>query len=411
LMAPSLARSMTSAAAVSTPSEKTPTPKAAVRTWWRPADVGVLNSIQIFHVDPGFDDYPANSDMSLFKRSVVSEILSHAGLVISTLLIVWLSVLLVRLLGEAANGSIGADVVVGLATFSSITALPVILSVSLFIAVLTTVTRAFRESEMVVWFASGLSLQDWIKPVLRVAVPFAVIIATLTLLASPWAYRQISEYRQRYEQRSDLSKVSAGQFIETAGGDRVFFTEEPQSPDEELGNIIARVHDKEWLSLITAESARIQEEENGDRFLVLRDGHRYDLQPGKPIFRLVEFERYGVRLVSDAEQTSPEAVRARAEQGIKARPTLALLSDDTDVARSQVMWRLALPLAALNLALLAIPLGAVNPRLGRSGDILIAGLVGLLYMNLINLSRGWIGSGRLDFYIGLWLVHAVFAGL
>src|SRR5690606_4846084 len=127
--------------------------------------------------------------------------------------------------------------------------------------------------------------------------------------------------------------------------------------------------------------------DNGDRFLVLRDGHRYDLQPGKPIFRLVEFERYCVRLESDAEPTSPEAVRARAEQGIKARPTLSLLSDDTDVARSQVMWRLALPLAALNLALLAIPLGAVNPRLGRSGDILIAGLVGLLYMNLINLSR------------------------
>ncbi|MFA5596294.1 MAG: LptF/LptG family permease, partial [Pusillimonas sp.] len=96
--------------------------------------------------------------MSLFKRSVVSEILGHAGVIFSTLLVVWLSVLLVRLLGEAANGSIGADVVFGLATFSSITALPVILSVSLFIAVLTTVTRNFRESEMVVWFASGLSL-------------------------------------------------------------------------------------------------------------------------------------------------------------------------------------------------------------------------------------------------------------
>lgn len=349
--------------------------------------------------------------MSLFKRSVVSEILSHAGVVVSTLLVVWLSVLLVRLLGEAAAGSIGADVVVGLATFSSITALPVILSVSLFIAVLTTVTRNFRESEMVVWFASGLSLRDWISPVLRVAVPFALIVAVLTLMASPWAYRQISEYRQRYEQRSDLSKVSAGQFIETAGGARVFFTEAPDGPDEELGNIIARVVDEEWLSLITAESARIQDEPNGDRFLVLSHGHRYDLQPGKPTFRLVDFERYGVRLESDAEQSSPEVVRARAEEGIKARPTLALLSDDTDVARSQVMWRIALPLAALNLALLAIPLGAVNPRLGRSGDILIAGLVGLLYMNLINLSRGWIGGGKLEFSIGVWLVHALFAGL
>lgn len=45
--------------------------------------------------------------MSLFKRSVVSEISSHAeGCVMSTLMIVWLSVLMVRLLGKAAEGEI-----------------------------------------------------------------------------------------------------------------------------------------------------------------------------------------------------------------------------------------------------------------------------------------------------------------
>src|SRR3546814_10863927 len=92
-----------------------------------------------------------------------------------------------------------------------------------------------------------------------------------------------------------------------------------------------------------------------------------------------------------------------AESEIKARPTAQLFTNDNDNARSQIMWRLALPLAALNLALLAIPLGAVNPRLGRSGDLLIAGLVGLLYMNLINLSRGWIGNGQLSFGVGVWL--------
>jgi len=69
--------------------------------------------------------------MSLFKRAVFSEITSHAGIVFSTLLVVWLSVLIVRLLGDAANGDIGANVVLGLAAFSSITALPVILSVTL----------------------------------------------------------------------------------------------------------------------------------------------------------------------------------------------------------------------------------------------------------------------------------------
>jgi lipopolysaccharide export system permease protein len=349
--------------------------------------------------------------MSLFKRSVVSEILSHAGVVFSTLLVVWLSVLLVRLLGEAANGAIGADVVFGLATFSSITALPVILAVSLFIAVLTTITRNFRESEMVVWFASGLSLKDWVGPVLRCAVPVAVLIAVLTLVASPWAYRQISEYRQRYEQRSDLSKVTAGQFIETEDGARVFFAEEPTQPGEEMGNVVARVVDPEWLSVITADSARIQNEANGDRFLVLSDGHRYDIKPGKSDFRLIDFDSYGFRLESKSDANSSAAVREQAERQMKARPTMQLFSDKTNDSWSQIMWRIALPLAALNLALLAIPLGAVNPRLGRSGDLLIAGLVGLLYMNLINLSRGWIGKGQLGFGVGVWLVHAVFTAL
>jgi len=79
--------------------------------------------------------------MSLFKRSVVSEITNHTSVVLSTLIVIWLSVVLVRLLGEAAAGRIGADVVVGLAAFTTIASLPIVLAVSLFIGVLTTVTR------------------------------------------------------------------------------------------------------------------------------------------------------------------------------------------------------------------------------------------------------------------------------
>jgi lipopolysaccharide export system permease protein len=345
--------------------------------------------------------------MSLFKRSVVSEITSHAGVVFSTLVVVWLSVLLVRLLGEAAGGTIGADVVFGLAAFSTITALPTILAVALFIAVLTTVTRNYRESEMVVWFASGLSLADWLRPVLRVAVPVAGLVAVLTLVASPWAYRQIGEYRQRFEQRSDLSKVTAGQFGESGEGARVFFAEEPTNPADELGHVFVRAIDPEWLSVLTAASARTETQPNGDRFLVLGAGHRYDLKPGTAEFRMVNFEHYGLRLESKASSDPAADARAAAERSSKARATLQLVQDNTNGAWSQVMWRISLPLVALNLAILAIPLGAVNPRLGRSGDLLIAGLIGLLYMNTINLFRAWISDGRIPFGVGWWAVHAV----
>lgn len=356
-------------------------------------------------------DYPAYFLMSLFKRSVVSEITSHAGVVFSTLVVVWLSVLLVRLLGEAAGGSIGADVVFGLAALSTITALPTILPVSLFIAVLTTVTRNYRESEMVVWFASGLSLADWLRPVLRVAVPVAVMVAVLTLLASPWAYRQMGEYRQRYEQRSDLSKVTAGQFVESSGGSRVFFAEDPSQPGDELGNVFARAIDPEWLSVLTAESARGETQPNGDRFLVLGAGHRYDLKPGTTELRLARFEQYGFRLEGKGDSDPNGQARLAAERSSKGRPTSLLIQDNNNPSWSQIMWRVSMPLAALNLALLAIPLGAVNPRLGRSGDLLMAGLVGLLYMNLINLSRAWISAGKISFGLGVSLVHIAVGAL
>lgn len=265
---------------------------------------------------------------------------------------------------------------------------------------------------MVVWFASGLSLRDWINPILRCAVPMAVLIALLSFYASPWAYRQLSEYRQRYELRSDLSKVAVGQFIETDGGNRVFFTEPTERPGDELGKVVARVIDEDgWVNVISADSAHVETVENGDRFIVLNQGQRYDVMPGHSQLRLVTFDNYGVRLESKDEQSSPESIRAIAEQQIKGRPTEQLIQDNSNKSWAQIMWRSALPLAVINLCLFAIPLGAVNPRLGKSGDVLLAGLIGLLYMNLINLSRSWIANDSLSFGLGIWLVHALFAGL
>ncbi len=349
--------------------------------------------------------------MSLFQRSVVSELSSHAGVVFSTLVVVWLSVLLVRLLGDAAAGSIGADVVLGLAAFSTITALPTVITVSVFIAVLTAVSRSYRESEMVVWFASGLSLASWIRPVLRFAVPAVLLVAALTLVVAPWAYREIGEYRLRFEQRSDISRVVVGQFGETSGGRRVFVAEAAQDPGAELGSVFVRETDAEagTISIVTSNGASVQVQENGDRFLVLDKGQRYDITPGSLETRLVHFDRYGVRLERSDDGDAEATARAKAESIMKARPTTLLLEDGDDRAFGELLWRISMPLVLLNLALIALPLGAVNPRLGRSGDLLMAGLIAMLYLNLLNLLRSWVAAGQLPFALGVWPLHVLVA--
>lgn len=346
--------------------------------------------------------------MSLFKRAVVSEVASNASVVFSTLIVIWLSIVLVRLLGEAAAGNIGADVVLGLSALTTIAALPTIMAVSVFIGVLTTVSRSYRESEMVVWFSSGLSLADWIRPVLRLAIPVAVIVAALTLFASPWSHRQIEDYRARFELRSDISQITSGQFLELDGGARVVFVEPAQDDPDKLGQVFARLLEQPWHSVVTASSASTEVAPNGDRFLVLGEGMRHDIQPGALASRLSDFDAFGVRLESrDSEQTLAQA-RERAMQNHKGRPTRLLISDEASRSDGQLMWRLSIPIAAINLALLAIPLGAVNPRVGRSFDLLIAGLVALLYMNLINASHGWINNNVLPFELGVWMVHGLF---
>src|SRR5690606_1411997 len=169
------------------------------------------------------------------------------------------------------------------------------------------------ESEMVVWFASGISLQQWVGPILRFAVPATAIVALLTLVISPWAYRQIGEYRVRFEQRSDISRVVVGQFGETQGGRRVFVAEASQDPEDELGSVFVRelAEEGDRISVVTSSGARVQVMENGDRFLVLDQGQRYDITPGSAEARIVHFDRYGVRLErrddGDAEALARES--------------------------------------------------------------------------------------------------------
>ena len=338
--------------------------------------------------------------MSLFKRSVVAEITSHAGVVMSTLMVVWLSVLLVRLLGQAAEGLIGSDLVLGIAAFSSITALPTILTVTLFIAVLVTVSRSYRENEMIVWFTSGISLITWLKPVLRVALPICALIALLTIQVSPWAYAEIEENRQRFEQRSDIFKIATGQFIETQSGQRVFFIEQDESQDSGLGRVFARVNQGDgWISTITSDHADYRVDEEGRRYIDLGPGNRYDMRNNSTEFRMTRFDSFTMQIYG-ADAGSEEAIRTAVQSRLKARTMTSLIADNAPKSDGQIMWRISMPIAALNLALLAIPLGAINPRAGRSINLVIAGLIALLYMNLLNLMRSWIGNGTVGFLEG-----------
>jgi lipopolysaccharide export system permease protein len=339
--------------------------------------------------------------VTIFPLMVRRELVGHASVVFSSLLVIWVSILLVRLLGDAAGDRIGADAVLGMVGFSTLNALPTIFVVSLFLGALNTVNRSYRDSEMVIWFASGLSLAAWLGPFLRVALGAAGLIAVLTLLASPWASGQIADYRERYEQRSDVSKVAPGQFRESGSQDRVFFVEaDPLLPDR-VRNVFVRWVDTGQVGVLVAASGHIETLPDGARFLVLDAGQRHQFQAQGADLDWTRFDQYGLRL-------EPGSQAIGQQRSARVTPTLELVfrADAGDrLALGELFWRVGLPLAAINLTLLALPLGAVNPRLGKSGNVLMAIVLAMLYLNLVSLAQAWIVSDGLGFVRALLGLH------
>ena len=121
----------------------------------------------------------------IFQRSLLREFGNLALAVFATLFAITLTTQLIRLLGQAAVGRVLSEGVVALLTFSALNYLPVLLSLTLFISVLMTLSRSYRESEMVIWFGSGLSLLAWVRPVLVFASPLIALMALLSLFLSP----------------------------------------------------------------------------------------------------------------------------------------------------------------------------------------------------------------------------------
>jgi lipopolysaccharide export system permease protein len=333
----------------------------------------------------------------IFHRAALREFTQTAVAVFVALFAVLLTTQLIRLLGQAAGGKIASESVAALLGFAALNYLPVVLSLTAFIAILLTLSRAYRDSEMVVWFSAGLSLTAWVRPVLKFSLPLVFAIAALSLFLSPWALTKSAEYRQRMDQREDATQVSPGAFNESAVADRVFFVEQVAGNENRVRNVFISSVQHGRLGVMAAASGHSETMSNGDQFLVLENGRRYEGTAGTAEYRVMQFDRYAVR-------TEVKEVRG-IEETSKNLPVWELVLNPTPANLGELLWRLGIPLAALNLALLAIPLSFVNPRAGRTNNLIFALLTYMIYSNLISVSQAWVMQGKLPFEIGVWAVH------
>ncbi len=302
------------------------------------------------------------------------------------ILTIVLTMMLIRTLGMAAGGTVAPQDVVLLLGYTALGHLPTMLALSLFIAVVTALGRMYRDSEMAIWFASGIPITRFVRPVLRMGWPVLLVVALLVLFVWPWGNQQSTDLRDRYQQRSDLSRVSPGVFQTSRDGKRVFFIER-DSPDAANARNVFILSNNGTREAVTSARGGHLENVDDERWLVLERGQRNEADSANGEKMLSSFDSYrvlaGERALRRAEERPPKAMR-----------TIDLLRQPTLRNQGELVWRIGLLCGAANLLLLAIGLAATNPRRASNWNLLLALLAFVVYYNFINLSQAWVGSGR-----------------
>lgn len=304
------------------------------------------------------------------------------------------------LLGRAARGDLAEDIVLALLGWQTLRRLDLLLPLALYLGILLTLNRWYRDSEMTVLAACGVGLWSLLRPVLLFAFAVATLVALGAFYTTPLASRQMEQLRAQSAARLELSGLEPGIFNPLPGGSRVFYAEriDPASGALE-GVFIGSLEQGRQGVVIARAGESYAEPGTGEQFLVLRAGSLYDGAPGEAGYRVMDFETYHLRL-------KPLAAAAPAER-IDGLRVAELLARTDAAAAAEWHWRLSKPVVAVVLALYALALAYTDARRGRLGNLFAAILVYFIYSNMLALAQTLLKKGQVPDTLGLWWVHAI----
>jgi lipopolysaccharide export system permease protein len=338
--------------------------------------------------------------MRILDRYVLREIAVHFVAVTGVLFVILVSFQVGKVLSQAAANQFPRDVVWSLIGLTSIKYLTILIPLGLFLAVMLALGRLYHDSEMAAVRSCGVGLRRLLRPIMMLTAFVVLLLLWLAFAIGPEAAARAEQLRIQAIREARLAGVEPQHFGSFANGSVVYYAESIDSAGV-LYNVFVqrRVGDRVEVTIAKrAEQLGVGEEQ---QTFVLYEGERYEGVPGSGESRTSKFGEFGYPI------QLPTAANRAAR--IEAKPTMELLSFDAAADRAELENRVAAPLMALLLALLATPLARLRPRQGRYAKMGIALLAYFIYLVLLNTARAWIEKQTGLGMLGLWWVHALAA--
>jgi len=329
---------------------------------------------------------------------IISEIL-RPFLVVSLILTgLFASFSSARFLSQAVTETLGAAAMIELVFLETLIALEVLIPIALYTGVIIGLGRLHRDQEIVAIQSVGVSTTHVIKAVLVLSVPVALLSGGISMLGRPWAYERSYFLDARAEAELNTDRFQAGRFYGNEDSGRIVYLQHKDSKSGLMQNVFHYTRDGRYSEIVTAKEA-YKRDAGPDRVpqLHLFDGVIYKFDRNGAEDSVVRFAKL-VYLTDTARELGYKR---------KAASTLSLMDSGQSYDIAELQWRLSRPVAAVLLALIAVPLSRASPRQGRGEKSFTAALVFAIYYNLSGLAKTWVEQGTVPAFPGVWWLHAL----
>lgn len=341
---------------------------------------------------------------SILSKYLAREIFKTSAATVLVLYVILMSNALGRVLADIADGDVPQSALWPVMLSQSINILSLILPIGVFLGIVFTFGRMYKDHEIVVMNACGIGYREFYKPVFIVLLPLLLVSAYASLSLNARMQSNALSAIDAQEGQHEFLQVKPGQFNQSDDSDTVFYMESLSDDRLELREVIIGQTSPETTVLETARSGKQKiYQETGDLFLVVGPGQRIEGIAGQKDFKIIDYDQHGI-LIENKGASADDHVHS-IEKSLRQLWSSGLISD-----RVELQWRIAIPFVLFTLAMIAVPLSYISPRQGRFGKVGFALLVFIVYLNLLGFTRAQLEAGNLPMSVNFWWVHILFCG-